>query len=243
MQPAAQSFESKSHLGAAAPALMHRLPAPGSELLDRSLGAGQTRFYAGKQHLFCEGDPASELFRIESGHVCIYSVLQDGRRQVVDFAYPGDVIGLGSGDEHTLNAEAMSATRVACLPTATIEDAVRRDPQLGLKLYEAVSRQLGDTRRRLMSMGRCDAAERLAGFLLALLGRNKSSRGAARDIVLPMTRADIADYLGLTTETVSRTFTRFRQERLISIDQGILITIRDLPALQRMAAGGPETAV
>jgi CRP-like cAMP-binding protein len=215
------------------PALLQRSTPAGSESFDRSLGVGQTQFYAAKQHLFCEGDPASEFFRIEAGHVCIYSVLPDGRRQVVDFAYPGDIIGLGSSDEHALNAEAISPTRVRCLPTASIEDAVRRDPQLGLKLYEAVSRQLGDAQHRLMSMGRCDAAERLAGFLLALLRRTKD----ACELVLPMTRADIGDYLGLTTETVSRTFTRFRELGLITIEQGILIAIRDLPGLQRMAGG------
>jgi CRP/FNR family transcriptional regulator len=234
MQVTLQSLAS-----APVPTLMRRSPSrsTGAEFLDRSLSSGQTRLYAAKQHLFCEGDPASEFFMIEAGNVCIYSVLPDGRRQVIDFAYPGDVVGLGADGEHTLNAEAMAATRVRCLPTATIEAAVCRDPRLGLKLYEAVSRQLGDARHRLMSMGRCDAAERLAGFLLALLRRGKRAAAAGREIVLPMTRSDIADYLGLTTETVSRTFTRFRQEGLITIDQGILIAIRDLPALQRLADG------
>jgi CRP/FNR family transcriptional regulator len=216
---------------------MRQTLSAGTELIDRRLGSGQTQFYAAKQHLFCEGDDADEFFRIEAGHVCIYSVLPDGRRQVIEFAYPGDVIGLGTAGTHTLNAEAMSSTRVRSLPTASIEDAVRRDPQLGLKLYEAVSRQLGDARHRLMSMGRCDAAERLAGFLLALLRRGKDANATAKDLVLPMTRADIADYLGLTTETVSRTFTRFRQEGLITIDQGILIAIHDLPSLKLLAEG------
>lgn len=221
------------------PALMRRSPSAGAELLGQSLGVGQVRFYAAKQHLFCEGDLASEFFRIESGNVCIYSVLPDGRRQVIDFAYPGDVIGLGTSAEHTLNAEALSAARVRSLPTAAIEDAVRRDPELGIKLYEAVSRQLGEAHHRLMSMGRCDAGERLAGFLLALLRRGRAANESTRDIVLPMTRADIADYLGLTTETVSRTFTRFRQEGLITIDQGILISIRDLAGLKGAAEGEP----
>ena len=204
------------------------------------LDAGTIRTFNSKEHIYCEGDPATHVYRIEAGHVCIYRMLPDGRRQVVDLAYPGDFVGLGAMGEHAAGAQATSRTRVRCLPVQALHDIIRLDARVGLKLYEAVSHELLAARDLLFTVSQRTATERLAGFLLSLSHRNARRGEDAREIVLPMTRADIADFLGLTIETVSRTFTKFRVEGLIDLEQCVLVTIKDASALSELIDGGRE---
>ena len=114
---------------------------------------------------------------------------------------------------------------------------VRENPALGLELYQAISSQLSATREMLVAVGQRSAEERLAGFLLTLSRRNASRGQDASTIVLPMTRSDIADYLGMTIETVSRMMTKMRKQGLIDIEQCILVTINDAEALADIASG------
>ena len=191
-----------------------------------------------KEHLFCEGDAATHVYRVDAGHVVIYRTAPDGRRQVIDFAYPGDFIGLGALEEHATNAQATTKTVVRCLPVSTLRDLASANPRLGMRLYEAVSQELMASRELLFTVSQRTACERLAYFLLALSRRNERRGEDATEIVLPMTRNDIADFLGLTIETVSRTFSRFRGDGLIDLEQCILVTILDMDRLQSVAAGG-----
>ncbi len=204
------------------------------------IAAGTSRTFNAKEHIYREGDPATHIYRVEAGHVCIYRMLANGRRQVVDFAYPGDFVGLGAVKVYPAGAQTTSRTRVRCLPVQALLDILRRDARVGLKLYEAISHELLATRDLLFTVSQRTATERLAGFLLALSHRNARRGKEARELVLPMTRADIADFLGITIETVSRTFTKFRVERLIDVEQCVLITIRDVDALNALAGGSCE---
>jgi CRP/FNR family transcriptional regulator len=178
-----------------------------------------------KEHLFCEGDPATHVYRVEAGHIVLYRTMSDGRRQVVDFAYPGDIVGLGSLDEHGCHAQASTKTVVRCLPVQQIWELA------------AISRELTASRELLFTVSQRTATERLAAFLIGLSNRNERRGQNPCEIVLPMTRSDIADFLGLTIETVSRTFTRFRAEGLIDLEQCILVTLRDRSLLRAIAAG------
>lgn len=205
--------------------------------LQEHISAGQTRTVDAKQHLFREGDPATHIFQVELGNVCVYRTMADGRRQIIDFAYPGDFVGLGAINEHTDCAQATAKTRLRCIPIPALREAVRADGQLGLRLCEAISRELQGSRELLFTVGRCTASERIATFLMALSRRNQRNGEDPREFVLPMTRADIADFLGLTIETVSRTFTKLRQDGVIDLAQSILVTIVDHNALARMADG------
>lgn len=209
-------------------------------LADR-LGRGATRTLEAKEHLFCEGDRASHVYRVEVGHICIYRMMPDGRRQVVDFAYPGDIIGLGALAEHPDSAQAMERTIVRAMPTATLRELAQTDTRLGLKLYEALSRELMAARELLFTVSQRTAAERIAAFLMALSRRNLQRGENPSEIVLPMTRMDIADFLGLTIETVSRTLTRLRVEGIIDLEQCILVTILKPDALGQLALGSGET--
>lgn len=208
----------------------------GTGLLE-GLSGGTLRIFEAKEHVFREGDAASHVYKVEIGHVCIYKMLPDGRRQVIDFAYPGDLIGLGAMGEHANNAQATSRTRIRCIPTAVLHRTVRDDARLGLKLYEAVSRELSAARELLFTVCQRTATERIAAFLLALSRRNERNGEDPLEFVLPMTRVDIADFLGLTIETVSRTFTKLRTDGVIDLSQSVLVTIEDIDRLKEIADG------
>ena len=220
-------------------------PAPGriklksgaTDILTSQLSGGSLRTLEAKEHAFCEGDPATHVYQVEVGNICLYKTMSDGRRQVVDFAYPGDIVGLGALGAHAANAQAMVRTRLRCIPMTTLQDVGSRDTRLGLELYAAVSRELMAARELLFTVSQCSAAERLASFLLALSRRNERRGEDAGTIVLPMSRTDIADFLGLTIETVSRTFSRFRAEGLIELEQCILVVILDAAGLAGLTGG------
>lgn len=211
----------------------------GSSVADQFDG-GAVRTFNSKEYIYREGDCANNVYRVEAGHICIYRVLPDGRRQVIDFAYPGDVVGLGAMGEHASSAQATSRTLVRCLPVQALHDIIKRDARVGLRVYEALSHELLAARELLFTVSQRTAAERLAGFLLALSHRNARRGEDAKEIVLPMTRTDIADFLGLTIETVSRTFTKFRVDGMIDLEQCVLVTINDVGALMQVACGGCE---
>lgn len=207
------------------------------DTLAEHLVGGLSRTINAREHIFREGDAATHVYKVDAGHVCIYRMVADGRRQVMDFAYPGDIIGLGAFAVHGANAQATSKTRIRCVPISMLHELVRLDQAVGLKVYEAMSLELQATRELLFTVSQRTAAERVAAFLVALSRRNERRGEDAHEIVLPMTRADIADYLGLTIETVSRTFTKFRVEGHIELEQCILVTLLDLPALSALADG------
>jgi CRP/FNR family transcriptional regulator len=189
------------------------------------------------EHLFCEGDQRTHIYRVESGALSLYRVLQNGRRQVVGFAYPGDLVGLGVAERHVFAAEASAATVVKGVSVGQINQIAAEDPLFAMRLYETLSGELALAREMLVTIGRRDAAERVATFLLALSRRNARVGRDASLILLPMTRSDIADFLGLTTETVSRTITKLTTGRIIDRDQRHAIRLLDTDGLEAVAAG------
>jgi CRP/FNR family transcriptional regulator len=235
----ATAFASTVDVEDHAPPAQRLLPIERDALTER-LGRGQTRTLEAKEHLFCEGDPASHVYRVEVGHICIYRMMPDGRRQVVDFAYPGDLIGLGALAEHSDSAQAMERTIVRAMSLATLRELAQSDTRLGIKLYEALSRELMAARELLFTVSQRTAAERIAAFLLALSRRNVRRGESPSEIVLPMTRMDIADFLGLTIETVSRTLTKLRTEGVIDLEQCILVSILKPETLANLAQGMGE---
>ena len=206
--------------------------------LEQSLSKASLRGVEAKELLFAEGDPLSYVYRVETGAVALYRVLADGRRQVMGFAYPGDIVGLGIDDEYGMNAQAVKPTRVRCLSLASLRQAATTDPALGLKLYEAMARELAATRDLMLTTGQRSAMERVAGFLMALSKRNQRNGQDPSNFELPMTRTDIGDFLSLTIETVSRTFTKLKSMRLIELPQSNCVKLVNVNALEELAAGG-----
>ncbi len=206
-----------------------------------SSGASADRFERGtirrieaKEHVFCDGDPRTHVFRIEEGVIALSKLLGDGRRQIIEFAYPGDYIGLGTLREHIFDAQATCPAKVRCLSAAALEQEASRDAGLALRLYKAVSAELAAARSLLVSVGQQSAMERLAGFLLGLSAR-ATSEGGENVIKLSMRRSDIADLLGLTIETVSRTITKLRTMRVIEVVRGTEVHILDSDRLVELA--------
>jgi len=205
--------------------------------LEESLARASLRRVEAKEFLFAEGDPTTHIFRVETGAIALYKILADGRRQVVGFAYPGDLIGLGAQGEHAMNAQAIKPTRLRCLPVAALRHSASHDPTLGFKLYEAVAMELAATRDLMLTTGQRSATERVAGFLLAFSRRNERNGKDPADFELPMTRADIGDFLGLTIETVSRTFTKLKMLGLIELPQSNRVKLVDVDQLESLADG------
>ena len=220
---------------AATPAFPRPMPPPAT--LHDHLERAPLRGIEAKDHVFAEGDPKSHIYQVVTGAVCLYKLLPDGRRQVIDFAYGGDIISLGLGRYETCNAQATVATRVRCLAASAVSGLARHDPGVAMRMCQAMSEELTAVRDHLVSVVHRSATERLVNFLLALSTRNVRHNRDATTIELPMTRADIGDFLGLTIETVSRTFTKLKSLRLIAIDQGTTIRLHDIDGLNTLANG------
>lgn len=171
---------------------------------------GVTRAYGRDQAVFGEGEPADYIYKVVSGAVRSLRLLADGRRQIADFYFPGDVFGVEPGAERRATAETLGETVLIVARRATIAS----DPDCGARLWRNAQAELRRSRDHVLTLGRRSAAERLAAFLLELAER----LDAGRTLALPMSRQDMADYLGLTIETVSRTLTQLQGERLIAID-------------------------
>lgn len=157
--------------------------------------------YRAGEEIYALGDRASALYQVEFGAVRIFRLLADGRRQISAFHFVGDVFGFEAGDRHNFFAEAICATGIR---------AYRRpvEPELAREILPVALEALVRAQDHLLIIGRQNADERVAAFLLDLMERQD---GLTR-IELPMSRADIGDYLGLTIETVSRVLSRFRQK-------------------------------
>ena len=205
-----------------------------SRVLEESLSQAAERRLESKEHVFCEGDPRTHVYRVEDGVIAIYKTLFDGRRRIIDFAYPGDFIGLGVLGEHIMSAQATCAAKVRCLSASALERLAETDASLALKLYKSVCQDLVAARSLLVTVGQRSAVERMAAFLLAL---HRRAGDEAQDIVrLAMRRSDIADLLGLTIETVSRTLTKLREMGVIAVEQGgTKVRLLDLDRLADLA--------
>ena len=168
---------------------------------------------------------------------CRFLKFSDGRRQILGFAYAGDFIGRGLQGEHIMNAQAIKATKVRSMPLTALYQIAAQDPTLSFRLYQTIAQELAATRDLLMTTGHRSASERVASFLMALSHRNERSGQAANIVDLPMTRADIADFLGLTIETVSRTLSKMKNKRLIDLPQSARVHLMDIEELKRIAEG------
>lgn len=188
-----------------------------------------------REHVCREGETKHYIYQVEQGAVCLYRSMPDGHRQIMDFAYPGDFVGLGTSERHLLSGQAIGITRLRCIPVSTIRQLAGRNPEFCFQLYEALSAELSAARDLLVTVGTRSATERLASFLIALSRRNERAGFSPNRIVLPMLRSDIADFLSLTVETVSRTFTRLKLRGIIDLPQSTVVIINNRDELEQVA--------
>jgi CRP/FNR family transcriptional regulator, nitrogen fixation regulation protein len=173
---------------------------------------GAIMTYARDTEIFGENEPAEYLYKVISGSVRTYKILSDGRRQVGGFYLPGDIFGLEFAHEHTLSAESVSDAKVLVVKRSALTALADRDPSVAQQLFALTGRELNRVQDRILLLIK-NARERVASFLLEMAERASENN----TIELPMPRQDIADYLGLTIETVSRTLTSLETASAIEV--------------------------
>jgi CRP/FNR family nitrogen fixation transcriptional regulator len=165
------------------------------------------------EEVFAEEEEADFVYKVISGAVRDVRILSDGRRQIGAFHLAGEVFGLECGETHRYSAEAVVESEIALIRRSVLDKAAESDAGAARKLWDLTSHDLVRLQDHMLLLGRKNAVERVASFLIQL-----SERGADEAAIdLPMSRSDIADYLGLTIETVSRTFSQLQREHAISI--------------------------
>jgi len=184
------------------------------------------------EEIFGEGEAAEYVYRVASGAVRTMRFTADGRRQILGFHLPGDIFGLEVGSDHTLSAEAVTSSDVVMVRRSCLDKAASEDTAAARALLTLTSEQLSNARAHALVLGRKGAGERVAAFLVELAGRVVSKH----ELDLPMSRADIADYLGLTIETVSRAFSEFEREHAIALPSSRHVVMRNPSALMHYEA-------
>jgi CRP/FNR family nitrogen fixation transcriptional regulator len=182
--------------------------------------------------VYGEREKAEFLYKVVSGAVRTYTITEDGRRQIDAFHLPGDVFGFETGPLHRFSAEAIADCEVIVASRSAIERAAEQDGAAARELWAMTARQLARVCDHMLMLGRKGAAERVVAFLLEMSARDKQSK----DVTLPMSRTDIADYLGLTIETVSRCFSQLGRSHAIELDGARKVKLSNVRALEAMAA-------
>lgn len=188
-----------------------------------SLSRGETLFY--------EGDAALDCFKVISGALRSCRVLTDGRRHIAEFFLPGDFIALGAEEAYRFTVEAVTDTKLMRYPRHSVEQMTAAQPRLNRCLLDLLCRSLSAAQQQMLLLGRKNAVERMASFLLTMAGRASDGESVS----LPMTRSDIADHLGLTTETVSRIFGQLKSQRVIQLNGASEVLVKDIDALEDLA--------
>jgi len=184
-----------------------------------------------------EGDPAEHFFNITQGTVKLYKLLPDGRRQITGFARTGDFLGLAVSQTYAFSAEAIEGVRFCRFSRRLLSGLLDDFPALERRLLEFASNELVAAQEQMLLLGRKTARERVASFLLMQEERRAPCGDGTGRAHLPMTRTDIADYLGLTIETVSRTLSQLKRDQIIQALSLGEIRFVDRDRLEALAAG------
>jgi CRP/FNR family transcriptional regulator len=201
------------------------------EMDARALERIGTRITVPRDHtIFFEEDPANTIYQVVSGALRTSRVMADGRRYVVDFLFPGDFAGLNDGSTRKMTTETLCETVLIRYSRREFETALDANRRLGRMILSVLHGGLACAHDRLFLLGRKTAVERLATFLLTMAARKGGDR-----LELPMNREDIADHLGLTTETISRTFSRLKAKGLIRTSGSATVMIQSRDALEDLA--------
>lgn len=203
------------------------------EKLDKIIS--RSEIYSRNQSLFTVNSDFEALYVVRSGSFKTTTSLTNGREQVTGFYFPGEFIGLDAIHEQSYksNARAMESSTVCALPYESLQNIGRDMPELQLQLLSRLSKELSGDKHLMLLLGKKTADEKLATFLLSLAKRFKDRGFSQTDFQLTMSRADIANHLGLAVETVSRLFTRFNDDGLIELS-GKSIRLTNLEELEAL---------
>jgi len=194
--------------------------------------AGTVVNIAEGREIFAEGGDTDVFYKVISGVVRVCKFLSDGRRQIEAFHVAGEVFGFELGAERLLSAEAVSDCTLVCYRRRSVESLAQKDQGISQQLFQYAMQNLAQAQGHSLLLGRRGAAEKVASFLLNWAGHSSDKRVAH----LAMTRQDIADYLGLTIETVSRSLSQFERDGVILLANTREVRLRNVEALEDLAA-------
>ncbi len=197
----------------------------------KNLKAGET--------LFWEDDATEYAYLLTDGTMKAYKLLPNGRSQIVRFIAHGEIIASTCFTTHTYTTEALTECTILQLPRRRFDKILAKDPVLMKSVTNKLSLELQQAQKQILLLGRMPAIERVSNFLLDIADQQKTETEECESgfhIELPMARADIADYLGLTIETVSRAFSKFRRDGLIDLPRPNLVHLRDQTGLQQQSS-------
>jgi CRP/FNR family transcriptional regulator len=186
-----------------------------SDALQQFKQSGASVLYDAGETVVFESDVATSVYSLTNGLLRLSKLLPDGRRQIAGFLFPSDFLGITMEEEHAFTVEAVVPSTLCRFPRNRFDDFVSGHPRLESRLYTVAAHELAAARQQLVLLGRKTATERVASFLLMLAGR--CARDRQEEVVLPMSRSDVADYLGLRIETVSRELTGLKIARIIRL--------------------------
>jgi CRP/FNR family transcriptional regulator, nitrogen fixation regulation protein len=187
--------------------------------------------FAGNCEIYGQREPAGYLYKVMTGAVRTSKVLADGRRQIGSFYLPGDIFGLEIGNDHPFSAEAITDSRVLVVRRSVLSALASLDSTISQQMWKLAARELARIQCHILLLVK-NAQERVGSFLLEMADRTPEER----PIELPMPRQDIADYLGLTVETVSRTLTALERDGAIRFLTARSVMVRQRSALARLSA-------
>jgi CRP/FNR family transcriptional regulator len=196
---------------------------------------GRRVHFAAGETVFSEEDITSSFYNVLEGVMRLYKLLPDGRRQIVGFALPGDFLGMNVSGRHNFSADAIGHVTVCQFAKTPFGRFIEDRPHLLRRINELAIRELSQARDHMVLLGRRSADEKIATFLLGWRDRLCALKAPSDTVPLPMSRQDIADYLGLTIETVSRTFTKLERHGAIEIIHGG-ISLIDSARVEALAA-------
>jgi len=199
--------------------------------------------YDAHDTLFREGDDGQAVYVMIAGAVKVYKLMPDGRRQITGFFFRGDMFGFCLESCYAYTAEAITPIIACRLPMGVLDSLSHTAPEVQARIMRRMTAKLATFHDHVLLLGRKTARERMASFLLSLSDRAQRRGDPPSPLALPMGRADIADYIGLTVETVSRAMTRLKRDGLLALPSPSLVAIRDPVALRAIADGAtPEAA-
>ena len=187
--------------------------------------------FAAGEEIYAQEEEADLIYQVIEGWVRTSRLLSDGRRQIGDFYYPDELFGMEAGDEHRFSAEALSDCTILVAKRSAVRHCGDERERLEKLIWAATTHELARTQEHLFMLGRKSACEKVASFLMLAAER---VRGDLTTLV--MSRQDMADYLGLTIETVSRSFTRLREQGVIVLHDPQHVEILDRKALMELAS-------
>lgn len=203
--------------------------------VDSKINTPQIKTISAGDSLFYEGDDAEYIYEVTEGVVRSSKVLIDGRRQVMNFGYPGETIGLSHDSLYHSDCDAVSDVKVRVMRKNASNQDITSDPVFCAQLLKNAVAEVNHMQEHFMMLGRKTAMEKIASFLVAIMDRRTSDQNDYNCFDLPMKRCDIADFLGLTIETVSRNLTKLRKIGIIELKTAQSVCVCKPNALRELA--------